>query len=172
MFFSIENHTSAILRCGLFPYSCLHAKDNIAVSLFRKMTVDTGEHFFRVDAWKNSICLKKKTNNIVSSTAILLPNDFAFWQFSTLREHLKECGKTPKCKVIWQKIMQKFKQITIEWSFPQAQVLQFLLHRYICHICPLSVVLIQRKIFPEKNLCDPPSRSHFLTPEYATISLL
>ena len=33
-----------------------------------------------------------------------LPNDFAFLQFSTSFVVFMECGKLPKCKVIWQKV--------------------------------------------------------------------
>ena len=47
---------------------------------------------------------KKLPHNIVSSTAIFLPNYFALWQFSNLLEHLKGDGKLPNRKVTWQKI--------------------------------------------------------------------
>ena len=34
----------------------------------------------------------------------LLPNVFAFWQFSRILEIFRDSGKLPKCEVIWQKL--------------------------------------------------------------------
>ena len=56
----------------------------------------------------------------------LLPNVFAFWQFSRILEIFRDSGKLPKCKVIQQKIAVEliklcffFRKFDFLWVYPE-----------------------------------------------------